>query len=127
MVWLQIMPDLLASLSFEILAFVLDDLSAFNKLSTHTKVTCREAKCKKSQAYAAEVGLPVLKHVLLPKARGFCACLQTLRGSLDAGSFLQIPNSLLLLLLCDMEEIFFFVLVENMVAAQWLLHHIAID
>ncbi|KGN62570.1 probable 1-acyl-sn-glycerol-3-phosphate acyltransferase 4 [Cucumis sativus] len=43
-----------------------------------------EAKCKKSQAYAAEVGLPVLKNVLLPKARGFCACLQTLRGSLDA-------------------------------------------
>ncbi|XP_022997342.1 probable 1-acyl-sn-glycerol-3-phosphate acyltransferase 4 [Cucurbita maxima] len=43
-----------------------------------------EAKCKKSQAYAAEVGLPVLKNVLLPKARGFCACLRTLRGSLDA-------------------------------------------
>lgn len=79
------MPDLEASLNIEILSFVLDDLSALNKLSTHTKVTRREAKCKKSQAYAAEVGLPVLKNVLLPKARGFCACLQTLRGSLDAG------------------------------------------
>lgn len=78
------MPDLEASLNIEILSFVLDDLSALNKLSTHTKVTRREAKCKKSQAYAAEVGLPVLKNVLLPKARGFCACLQTLRGSLDA-------------------------------------------
>ncbi|KAG7020532.1 putative 1-acyl-sn-glycerol-3-phosphate acyltransferase 4, partial [Cucurbita argyrosperma subsp. argyrosperma] len=43
-----------------------------------------EAKCKKSRAYAAEVGLPVLKNVLLPKTRGFCVCLQTLRGSLNA-------------------------------------------
>ncbi|KAK8975664.1 hypothetical protein V6N11_021515 [Hibiscus sabdariffa] len=43
-----------------------------------------EAKCKKSQEYAAEVGLPVLTNVLLPKTRGFCLCLEALRGSFDA-------------------------------------------
>ncbi|GAV80661.1 Acyltransferase domain-containing protein [Cephalotus follicularis] len=43
-----------------------------------------EEKCKGSQKYAAEVGLPVLKNVLLPKTRGFSVCLETLRGSLDA-------------------------------------------
>ncbi|KAE8729209.1 putative 1-acyl-sn-glycerol-3-phosphate acyltransferase 4 [Hibiscus syriacus] len=43
-----------------------------------------EKKCTKSQQYAAEVGLPVLTNVLLPKTRGFCLCLETLRGSFDA-------------------------------------------
>lgn len=43
-----------------------------------------EQKCKRSQKYAAENGLPVLKNVLLPKTRGFYACLETLRNSLDA-------------------------------------------
>ncbi|KAJ0077290.1 hypothetical protein Patl1_36329 [Pistacia atlantica] len=31
-----------------------------------------------------ENGLPILKNVLLPKQKGFCACLEDLRGSLDA-------------------------------------------
>uniref|UniRef100_A0A5B6YRU7 1-acylglycerol-3-phosphate O-acyltransferase n=1 Tax=Davidia involucrata TaxID=16924 RepID=A0A5B6YRU7_DAVIN len=43
-----------------------------------------EQKCIRSQKFAAENGLPVLKNVLLPKTRGFCACLEILRGSLDA-------------------------------------------
>ncbi|KAJ9674638.1 hypothetical protein PVL29_023897 [Vitis rotundifolia] len=43
-----------------------------------------EEKCKRSQKFAAENGLPVLKNVLLPKTKGFCACLEVLRGSLDA-------------------------------------------
>lgn len=48
---------------------------------------CREQKCIRSQKYASENGLPVLKNVLLPKTKGFCACLEELRGSLDAGNF----------------------------------------
>ncbi|KAL7617776.1 hypothetical protein Lser_V15G00725 [Lactuca serriola] len=43
-----------------------------------------EQKCIKSQKFAAENGLPILKNVLLPKTRGFHACLEILRGSLDA-------------------------------------------
>ncbi|KAM0010519.1 putative 1-acylglycerol-3-phosphate O-acyltransferase [Helianthus debilis subsp. tardiflorus] len=43
-----------------------------------------EQKCIKSQKYAAENGLPILKNVLLPKTRGFHACVEILRGSLDA-------------------------------------------
>ncbi|KAG4140301.1 hypothetical protein ERO13_D06G009500v2 [Gossypium hirsutum] len=43
-----------------------------------------EEKCEKSKKFAAEVGLPVLTNVLLPKTRGFCLCLETLRGSFDA-------------------------------------------
>ncbi|GMN37456.1 hypothetical protein TIFTF001_006822 [Ficus carica] len=43
-----------------------------------------EQKCIRSQKYAAENGLPVLNHVLLPKTKGFFACLEGLRGSLDA-------------------------------------------
>lgn len=43
-----------------------------------------EQKCLRSQKYAAEHGLPILKNVLLPKTKGFCACLQQLRGSLNA-------------------------------------------
>ncbi|XP_021284288.1 probable 1-acyl-sn-glycerol-3-phosphate acyltransferase 4 [Herrania umbratica] len=43
-----------------------------------------EEKCRKSQKFAAEDGLPVLTNVLLPKTRGFCLCLETLRDSLDA-------------------------------------------
>lgn len=46
-----------------------------------------EQKCIRSQKYAAENGLPILKNVLLPKQKGFCACLEDLRGSLDAGLF----------------------------------------
>ncbi|KAL6522639.1 putative 1-acyl-sn-glycerol-3-phosphate acyltransferase 5 [Orobanche minor] len=41
-------------------------------------------KCVRSQKYAAENGLPVLKNVLLPKTKGFYACLENLRDSLDA-------------------------------------------
>ncbi|KAK2435527.1 lysophosphatidyl acyltransferase [Trifolium repens] len=43
-----------------------------------------EQKCIRSQKYAAEHGLPILKNVLLPKTKGFCACLQELGGSLNA-------------------------------------------
>ncbi|WJX68466.1 1-acylglycerol-3-phosphate O-acyltransferase [Trifolium repens] len=44
-----------------------------------------EQKCIQSHKYAAEHGLPILKNVLLPKTKGFCACLQELGGSLNAG------------------------------------------
>ncbi|KAF9620242.1 hypothetical protein IFM89_010977 [Coptis chinensis] len=44
-----------------------------------------EQKCIRSQNYAAENNLPILKNVLLPKTKGFSACLTTLRSSLDAG------------------------------------------
>lgn len=43
-----------------------------------------EEKCLRSQKYAAEHKLPVLKNVLLPRTKGFCACLQELRSSLTA-------------------------------------------
>ncbi|XP_020530272.1 probable 1-acyl-sn-glycerol-3-phosphate acyltransferase 5 isoform X7 [Amborella trichopoda] len=43
-----------------------------------------EQKCLRSQQFARDNGLPVLKNVLLPKTRGFCLCLSTLRNSLDA-------------------------------------------
>lgn len=43
-----------------------------------------EQKCNRSQKYAAEHGLPILKHVLLPKTKGFFACVEELRNSLDA-------------------------------------------
>lgn len=43
-----------------------------------------EQKCTRSQKFAKENGLPLLKNVLLPKTRGFNACLEILRGSLDA-------------------------------------------
>ncbi|KAG5543269.1 hypothetical protein RHGRI_016119 [Rhododendron griersonianum] len=46
-----------------------------------------EQKCKRNQKFAAENGLPVLKNVLLPKTKGFCTCLEILRGSLDAGCY----------------------------------------
>ncbi|KAH6787000.1 lysophosphatidyl acyltransferase 4 [Perilla frutescens var. hirtella] len=44
-----------------------------------------EQKCTRSQKFAKENGLPLLKNVLLPKTKGFNACLEILRGSLDAG------------------------------------------
>ncbi|KAH9692814.1 putative 1-acyl-sn-glycerol-3-phosphate acyltransferase 4 [Citrus sinensis] len=43
-----------------------------------------EEKRNRSQKFAADVGLPVLTNVLLPKTRGFCLCLETLRNTLDA-------------------------------------------
>uniref|UniRef100_A0A7N0UMF1 1-acylglycerol-3-phosphate O-acyltransferase n=1 Tax=Kalanchoe fedtschenkoi TaxID=63787 RepID=A0A7N0UMF1_KALFE len=43
-----------------------------------------EQKCKRSQQFAAENGLPILKYVLLPKSKGFHACLEMLKDSLDA-------------------------------------------
>ncbi|EPS62079.1 hypothetical protein M569_12713, partial [Genlisea aurea] len=43
-----------------------------------------DQKCLRSQSFAKENGLPVLKNVLLPKSRGFYCCLKNLRGSLDA-------------------------------------------
>lgn len=43
-----------------------------------------EQKSIRSQKMAAENGLPVLKHVLLPKTKGFFACLNELKDSLDA-------------------------------------------
>ncbi|KAK6946204.1 Phospholipid/glycerol acyltransferase, partial [Dillenia turbinata] len=44
----------------------------------------KEQNCLRSQKYAAENGLPILTHVLLPKTKGYCACLEELTGSLDA-------------------------------------------
>lgn len=70
-----------------------------------------EEKCKRSQKFAAENGLPVLNNVLLPKTRGFCACLEVLRGSLDAVydvSFAykhQCPNFLDVLFGVDPSEV----------------------
>ncbi|KAK6136824.1 hypothetical protein DH2020_029419 [Rehmannia glutinosa] len=43
-----------------------------------------EQKCARSQKYASENGLPIMKNVLLPKTKGFYACLENLRDSLDA-------------------------------------------
>ncbi|XP_043712638.1 probable 1-acyl-sn-glycerol-3-phosphate acyltransferase 5 [Telopea speciosissima] len=43
-----------------------------------------EQKCIRSQEFAADYGLPILKNVLLPKTKGFYACLENLRNSLDA-------------------------------------------
>ncbi|KAF6149668.1 hypothetical protein GIB67_017401 [Kingdonia uniflora] len=43
-----------------------------------------DQKCMRSQKYAAENGLPILKNVLLPKTKGLYACLEALRNSFDA-------------------------------------------
>ncbi|XP_038887315.1 probable 1-acyl-sn-glycerol-3-phosphate acyltransferase 5 [Benincasa hispida] len=43
-----------------------------------------DQKCIRSQKYAAEKGLPILKNVLLPKTKGFRTCLHDLRKCLDA-------------------------------------------
>lgn len=43
-----------------------------------------EQKCRRSQKFATENGFPVLNNVLLPKTKGFCVCLEILRGSLNA-------------------------------------------
>ncbi|XP_057550518.1 probable 1-acyl-sn-glycerol-3-phosphate acyltransferase 5 [Amaranthus tricolor] len=43
-----------------------------------------EQKCIRNQKYAADHGLPVLTHVLLPKTKGFFVCMEELRNSLDA-------------------------------------------
>ncbi|EEF43306.1 lysophosphatidic acid acyltransferase, putative [Ricinus communis] len=43
-----------------------------------------DQKCERSKKYAAENGLPILNNVLLPKTKGFYACLECLRGSMDA-------------------------------------------
>ncbi|KAK8698825.1 hypothetical protein V6N13_114931 [Hibiscus sabdariffa] len=43
-----------------------------------------DQKCLRSQKYAAENGLPILKNLLLPKSKGFNACLEDLRSTLDA-------------------------------------------
>ncbi|XP_074313312.1 putative 1-acyl-sn-glycerol-3-phosphate acyltransferase 5 [Silene latifolia] len=43
-----------------------------------------EPKCIRSQRYAADHGLPILKNVLLPKTKGFFVCLDKLKNSLDA-------------------------------------------
>ncbi|PWA76922.1 lysocardiolipin acyltransferase 1 [Artemisia annua] len=43
-----------------------------------------EQKCIRSQKFASEKGLPILHNILLPKTKGFAACLEELRGSLDA-------------------------------------------
>ncbi|KAG6520608.1 hypothetical protein ZIOFF_017667 [Zingiber officinale] len=51
---------------------------------TGLSVSPSEKKCIKSQQFAAENGLPILKNVLIPKTKGFFACLEALRNSLDA-------------------------------------------
>ncbi|KAE8698564.1 putative 1-acyl-sn-glycerol-3-phosphate acyltransferase 5 [Hibiscus syriacus] len=43
-----------------------------------------DQKCLRSQKYAFENGLPILKNLLLPKSKGFNACLEDLRSTLDA-------------------------------------------
>ncbi|GJW79460.1 hypothetical protein Tco_0143435 [Tanacetum coccineum] len=53
------------------------------------RMYCRKqerSKVSKSQQLGAENGLPILKYVLLPKTRGFHACVEILKGSLDADS-----------------------------------------
>ncbi|KAH7287786.1 hypothetical protein KP509_32G074300 [Ceratopteris richardii] len=43
-----------------------------------------EEKCEKSRKYAEEKGLPMLDHVLMPRTKGVCVCLEQLRDSVDA-------------------------------------------
>lgn len=43
-----------------------------------------EQKRIRSQKFASENGLPILHSVLLPKTKGFAACMEELRSSLDA-------------------------------------------
>jgi len=43
-----------------------------------------EAKAEKSRAHAAKIGLPPLRHLLLPRTKGFAASVQGLRGHLGA-------------------------------------------
>ena len=44
-------------------------------------------KCIRSQKYAAKHGWTILNNMLLPKTKGFYACMEQLRGSLDAGYY----------------------------------------
>jgi hypothetical protein len=39
----------------------------------------------RSQQFAEKHGLPILNNVLLPRTKGFTACMDSLQGSLDAG------------------------------------------
>lgn len=43
-----------------------------------------DEKCMKSQKFAEKHSLPKLSHVLLPRTKGFCACLAELHESIDA-------------------------------------------
>jgi len=43
-----------------------------------------EQKCMRSQQFAEKHGLPILNNVLLPRTKGFTACMDSLQGSLDA-------------------------------------------
>lgn len=56
-----------------------------NVLLPYLMSAYRQQKCEKSQKFSAENRLPILKNVLLPKTKGFHACLETLANSLDAG------------------------------------------
>lgn len=62
-------------------------LHVINSFFLTCLIQCREQKCIRNQKYASENGLPIMKNVLLPKTKGFYACLEKLRDSLDAGSF----------------------------------------
>ena len=44
----------------------------------------RPEKIARSQEYAEKQGLPRLKHVLIPRTKGFVASVQSLRGHVDA-------------------------------------------
>lgn len=66
---------------------ILETSSLQQVLTFRFVICCSEEKCEKSKKFAAEVGLPVLTNVLLPKTKGFCLCLETLRGSFDAGLY----------------------------------------
>uniref|UniRef100_A0A2P2J6Q0 Putative 1-acyl-sn-glycerol-3-phosphate acyltransferase 5 isoform X3 n=1 Tax=Rhizophora mucronata TaxID=61149 RepID=A0A2P2J6Q0_RHIMU len=57
-----------------------------------------EQKCMRSQKYAAQNGLPILNNVLLPKTKGFYACLEELRGSLDAGFIISFSALLIIVM-----------------------------
>ncbi|CAA6667470.1 unnamed protein product [Spirodela intermedia] len=80
---------------FQILEYIpverkweIDEASMRHMLSSYKSpddpLWLAEQKCISSQKFAAENGLPILKNVLLPKTRGFYACFETLRSSLDA-------------------------------------------
>lgn len=70
-------------------------ISFFHISETSLILICSEEKCKRSQKFAAEVGLPALSNVLLPKTRGFSVCLEVLHNSLDAGNFYEILMKML--------------------------------
>ncbi|KAL2927492.1 putative 1-acyl-sn-glycerol-3-phosphate acyltransferase 4 [Bienertia sinuspersici] len=82
--WLALWPFLFEKINKTRVVFSGESVPDKERILLLANHRMSEQKCIRSQKYAADHGLPVLKNVLLPKTKGFFACLEELRNSLDA-------------------------------------------